>query len=45
MLQKPAYLRIVTTQHKIIPAEIIIKLTVIALVLVIVGRTTEGLTA
>jgi hypothetical protein len=45
MLQKPPYLRVIAPQHKIIPAQVIIKLAVIALVLVIVGRTTEGLTA
>jgi hypothetical protein len=38
MLQKPAYLRVITPQHKIIPTEVIIKLAVIALVLVIVLR-------
>jgi hypothetical protein len=44
MLQKPAYLRIIAPQHKVIPAQVIIKLAVIALILVIVGCTTEGFT-
>jgi hypothetical protein len=45
MLQKPANLGIIRTQFKVIPTQIIIKLTVIALVLVTIGRTTKGFTA
>ncbi len=45
MLQKPAYLRVVAAQHKIIPTKVIIKLAVIALVLVIVWCSPEGFTA
>jgi hypothetical protein len=44
MLQKPANLRIITPQHKVIPTQVVVKLAVIALVLIVVGRATEGLT-
>jgi hypothetical protein len=44
MLQKPPYLRVVRTKHKVIPTQVIIKLAVIALVLVIVLRGGKRLT-